>query len=130
MNLYFLDLVSNCKKNEREKVTFVDDEYYAHHRVDYQIGRPKIERDDGNQPKSMIRIRYRHSTFSNKRYLGVYIWEWGACSYQGYETIDLSTDLISDKKDKRIPLMISRIKKGRGKNFVHRSIIEYQRLNT
>jgi hypothetical protein len=134
MNLYFLNIVQGCKKIEREKVKFVDDEYYGHHRVDYRIGKPKIERDNGQYPKSMMRVRYRHnrrrSVFWDNRYLGVLIWEWGAYSYQGYDSIELYGGWQAEKIETRIPLMISRIKKGRGENFVHRSILEYHNLNS
>ena|ERR1700733_5171825 len=110
MNLYFLNLVQSCKKNEREK-NRVDNRIEGFRILNVSKMRTMIET---KRTSVMTKIRYKHGLL----YRGISVWPSGGyCFYDGpslYQEFDF--------------LLVANLKQKRGRNSIHRSILDYQRL--
>jgi hypothetical protein len=110
MNLYFLNLVQSCRKNEREK-NRVDDGIEGFRILNGSKMRTMIET---KRISVMTKIRYKRGLL----YRGISCWPYDSyCFYDGpssYQDFDF--------------LLVANLKQKRGRNSIHRSILDYQRL--
>jgi hypothetical protein len=126
MNLYFLNLIQDSGKRDREKMKFFCKNKYTFHNIKLNE-HFKVERNQDNS-KSFTRIKSR----KGKRYLGIninhnYIYAYyhnceSKASYENYY-VDLEFE-------EQILLLKSTLFFSKGTNFNHRCILDYEMLNS